>query len=69
MCVCVRALALESILVDVTNSGNRVAKCRGCGALKHRGRSLLEGAVLVHVDINRSSLIFHAVKVKRGPYN
>lgn len=60
---------MESILVDITNSGYSKAKGRVGRTFEHQSGRLLEKSVFIHEDINCSSLIFHAVKIKGGANN
>lgn len=58
------APTLESILVDVTNAGDRDAKGRATGAMKQEGRLIGEGcARLVHEDIDGTPYLLFPFKV------
>lgn len=62
-------LTLKAVLVDVTNGRHRRAETRRSWALQHHGGALLKRAVLIHEDIDGSSLELHAVEVKRSAHN
>lgn len=62
-------LTLKAILVDVTDGRHRRAEAGRSGALQHHGGALLKRAVLIHEDVDGSSLELHAVEVKRSTHN
>lgn len=62
-------VTLETILVDITDGCHSEAEPRPPGASQHEGRALLEGSVLVHIDVHCSSFLLLAVKVKRCAYD
>lgn len=63
------AHTLEPVLVDVTDGRHRHAETGRRGAFQHHGGALLKRAVLVHEDVDGSSLELLAVKVKRGAHD
>lgn len=69
MRIWIESHTLESILVDITNSRYSKAKGRAGRTFEHHSSCLLERAVLIHVDVNCSSLVFHTVKVKGSAHN
>lgn len=69
MRIWVEILTLESILVDITDSSYSKAKARAGRTFEHHTSCILERSIFVHEDINCSSLVFHAVKIKWSAHN
>lgn len=60
---------LKPVLVDVTDSRHGEAEGGVHGTLQHHGGGVLKRPIFIHEDVDGSSLVFHAVKVKRGTHD
>lgn len=60
---------LKSILIDVPHRSNRKSKPWAFFTLQNQASFFLEGSVLIHEDVNCSSLLLVAVEVERSSNN